>query len=564
MVCTRSMQLSVKKTKMEQKTLESLLVTIDAATGEQVSISSRCAEMDAEVPLHLGVSKAILENVIFCHQEDANWPLSEPSVLKRKFDEIFASTRYTKALDVIKSIRKEQAIEIKLDEQKLEFLKMEREKSHKIVVSLGIYERKIEENGQKIEFFEEEAKKISSEVNELLLKLSNIESICNEREALENERNLYEREVLELLKNTKEIEGNDDELNELISKYSCSVEESERKMSLLQNEKMLQEKEMTRLSESHSKLVGESASKRSLFEMQQKRMEDNRRILSALLTKYSLSSDAQDLRGCVEEHLLQKEKEFSHLHNNLQIRMDEQIQRVNNVAVEKSKIIESKAMKMKQREEMESEISKLKQKQKQLCMVEKELLLLKDQISKEELYLNDLRSGISGIAFVNSIEEIEKKLREIDEIYRVESGKISEMERNKKNVEVYEKKKMEAEKSKAQKQQLSAEIKFLFMKLINCDSIPMDQWIKTLAAFDEEIKKEFQRKDSQYRSLLMDHSNSSMMMRIEETKISKLKERQSWIEEKVGFVCSISEFQHLYEESQMKLTNCIQYLFVLN
>lgn len=49
--------------------------------------------MDEEVPYLLGVSRAILENVIFCHQEESNWPLSEPAALKKKFDDIFEATK---------------------------------------------------------------------------------------------------------------------------------------------------------------------------------------------------------------------------------------------------------------------------------------------------------------------------------------------------------------------------------------------------------------------------------------------------------------------------------------
>jgi DNA repair protein RAD50 len=49
--------------------------------------------MDVEIPHLLGVSKAVLENVIFCHQEDSYWPLSEASTLKKKFDDIFEATR---------------------------------------------------------------------------------------------------------------------------------------------------------------------------------------------------------------------------------------------------------------------------------------------------------------------------------------------------------------------------------------------------------------------------------------------------------------------------------------
>lgn len=40
--------------------------------------------------------QAILECVIFVHQEDSNWPLADGQTLKRNFDDIFAATKYTK------------------------------------------------------------------------------------------------------------------------------------------------------------------------------------------------------------------------------------------------------------------------------------------------------------------------------------------------------------------------------------------------------------------------------------------------------------------------------------
>lgn len=49
--------------------------------------------MDEEVPRLMGVSTAILDNVIFCHQEESNWPLSEPAALKKKFDDIFEASK---------------------------------------------------------------------------------------------------------------------------------------------------------------------------------------------------------------------------------------------------------------------------------------------------------------------------------------------------------------------------------------------------------------------------------------------------------------------------------------
>ena len=61
---------------------------------QRVSISNRCGDIDQEMVRHLGVSKAILSNVIFCHQEDSLWPLWESSRLKPIFDDIFAASRF--------------------------------------------------------------------------------------------------------------------------------------------------------------------------------------------------------------------------------------------------------------------------------------------------------------------------------------------------------------------------------------------------------------------------------------------------------------------------------------
>ncbi|KAJ5454440.1 uncharacterized protein N7458_005396 [Penicillium daleae] len=110
MVATRSLQLTVKKTTRQQKTLEGQLVMVK--NGERASISSRVAELDQIMPQYLGVSKAVLDSVIFCHQDESLWPMSEPSALKKRFDEIFEAMKYTKAIDNIKALRKKQNEEL--------------------------------------------------------------------------------------------------------------------------------------------------------------------------------------------------------------------------------------------------------------------------------------------------------------------------------------------------------------------------------------------------------------------------------------------------------------------
>lgn len=134
MTANRRLQVTKKKTALSMKTLEGTIAYTNDEEDrtKRRTLSTRCSDLDEEIPRLLGVSKSILENVIFCHQEESNWPLSEPSVLKKKFDDIFEATKYTKALDQIKSIRKEQTTELKVDRERLVSYKTDRDRAVKV------------------------------------------------------------------------------------------------------------------------------------------------------------------------------------------------------------------------------------------------------------------------------------------------------------------------------------------------------------------------------------------------------------------------------------------------
>ena len=129
MVINRNLQLIVKKNTRQQKTLECTLVV--NKDGERSALSSRVAELDQIMPQNLGVSKAILDSVIFCHQDESLWPMSEPSALKKKFDEIFEALKYTKAIDNIKSLRKAQNEALKIFKNTEQFTKDIKDKGEK-------------------------------------------------------------------------------------------------------------------------------------------------------------------------------------------------------------------------------------------------------------------------------------------------------------------------------------------------------------------------------------------------------------------------------------------------
>lgn len=166
MICTRSLQLTQKRDRTEQKTLESVLWR-EGENGENVSVSSRCADIDAEMPHHLGVSTSVLESIIFCHQEESTWPLGEPVVVKKRLDEIFASSRYSKALDSLKTSKKECGADIRLKTNELGFLAKMREKKESLEARIRSHEAMIEKNERRLEAYEDELGRCNGVLGEI-------------------------------------------------------------------------------------------------------------------------------------------------------------------------------------------------------------------------------------------------------------------------------------------------------------------------------------------------------------------------------------------------------------
>lgn len=264
-VCIRSFQLTQKASKMEYKALESVLQTINPHTGEKVCLSYRCADMDREIPALMGVSKAILENVIFAHQDEANWPLQDPSTLKKKFDDIFSATRYTKALEVIKKLHKEQAQEIKTYKLKLENLQtlrdsafklresisQDQEKTETLKIQIQELQRNIQDADAKIQETEETLKEMRKIQEKILAKTAERSTLVKESErqykALDEE-NTDSDEDLKKWKTSfdehfalleSKISKQERELNDLELKSSSLKETKDdnlREISKLQNE----------------------------------------------------------------------------------------------------------------------------------------------------------------------------------------------------------------------------------------------------------------------------------------------------------------------------------------
>ncbi|CBZ28415.1 RAD50 DNA repair-like protein [Leishmania mexicana MHOM/GT/2001/U1103] len=128
----RSFQATRSAHRVTFTTLDNTVAFQDLATGEVVSSTYRASDVDRVVPEMLGVSPAVLEHVIFCHQEECNWPLGPPKDVKRIFDDIFAATRYVLALDRLRDNSKEFRRQLKEHEASLMALREHREQAKQL------------------------------------------------------------------------------------------------------------------------------------------------------------------------------------------------------------------------------------------------------------------------------------------------------------------------------------------------------------------------------------------------------------------------------------------------
>ncbi|XP_015757847.1 PREDICTED: DNA repair protein RAD50-like [Acropora digitifera] len=236
-VVTRTLVSEQKGKMVRTRTMEGNIMR--EVHGERQSLSSKCADINREMISFLGVSKAVLDNVIFCHQEESNWPLSEGKVLKQKFDDIFAATRYIKALDAIRKFRQEQTQTVKEYAIELNHLKANKEKAEQISDELTQTQGKVSATKDKVRELNEKLKPVE-------MKLTDLQSIASDVVRLERKLESLSTERRQLSKVETDLEdkiinlfnGPVEELHKIFADFQQRVVEKEN--SLRRDEGKLQ------------------------------------------------------------------------------------------------------------------------------------------------------------------------------------------------------------------------------------------------------------------------------------------------------------------------------------
>ncbi|KAJ7134632.1 P-loop containing nucleoside triphosphate hydrolase protein [Mycena epipterygia] len=292
MLAVRNLSVTVKKTSgLTMKTLESILALADNNSdkgGKRGVISTKCAEMDAEIPQLLGVSKAVLENVIFCHQEDSYWPLAEPAALKKKFDDIFEATKYTKALDSIKALRKDRVAELKAEKERLDGLSREKTHSDKLKARIAdlnqaIAAKEVEHDETKKAYDElvisnQKFYEYATHFREVYLRVKNFNA----------NKDRIQQDLDEARVTLQEMPGTLAELEAKLNNSDGDLLAHRQKLATAKNKVEAIEEELVTARKQHTELAKQQGTFKAEFEAQQERITERENLIQRTSEKLKI------------------------------------------------------------------------------------------------------------------------------------------------------------------------------------------------------------------------------------------------------------------------------------
>lgn len=421
MVCTRSMQLTVKKKAApSMKTLDGTLTVV--RNNERSTVSSRQAELDAQVPMYLGTSAAILEYVIFCHQEDSAWPLSEPSILKKRFDEIFEALKYTKALDQIKSVRKDQMQQVKVDSVQLSADKTTKERGARIRAQSDNLLERISELRTRITALDEQMAVAVNEQEALFRSGREFERIIAELGKFRHERGLLEETVKDLSSNIEEYEDSDEALREMQADYKRNMALIETRIQTIKGDRVAAQKELVdRRRDLEGAMTGEGRlrAEAEQYERQVKRRIEMINQISRThnIRGFDMQLDDEQIRD-FEHKLSQLVKQSSarldQLRQSGRSRESELGGELQTLMTQKTQLEQQRLSARQQIRQQEVKIEDLRTTGSRDDVTDASVAQVDDEIRAIETKISEARSAMKGQDWEHGIQENRNKLIVLD------------------------------------------------------------------------------------------------------------------------------------------------------
>ncbi|CCE62091.1 hypothetical protein TPHA_0B04210 [Tetrapisispora phaffii CBS 4417] len=311
MIVTRNIQLLVKKTNNTFKTLDGQLVSI-TQDGYRSTLSTRTTDLDTHVPLYMGVPKAILEYVIFCHQEDSLWPLSEPANLKKKFDEIFQAMKFTKALDNLKVIKKDMSVDIKLLKQSVEHLKVDKDRSKATKFNIEKLQHKCEQFKKTVKEIESQLVDITKQSDEVFKTNQDFQKVLAHLENLKRNREYISHQINRLSETINVISLPVEEIEQNLVIFDRDTATKDDQIKQLENDISELKQNVNQIQEQSNILLEKQGKLKSYYDIYINNLSSLKNLKENVSRQYNINKEFSDetFQTALNDHL---DKENNHL-----------------------------------------------------------------------------------------------------------------------------------------------------------------------------------------------------------------------------------------------------------
>lgn len=144
-------------------------------------------------------------------------------MLKKRFDEIFEALKYTKALDQIKQVRKDQLIQVKLDTVELGHNKLNKERAARVRTDSEDLLGKITAIRGRVGILKEQIDEALIEQDKLFTSGQEFERIIAELDRYKHERSITKETLRDLSRNITEFEETDEELRDMQVNFATNM-----------------------------------------------------------------------------------------------------------------------------------------------------------------------------------------------------------------------------------------------------------------------------------------------------------------------------------------------------
>lgn len=432
MVATRSLQVTLKKTTKTQKSLEGALEM--KRDGRTETISTRVAELDQILPQYLGVSKAILENVIFCHQDDSLWPMSEPSTLKKKFDSIFEAEKYTKAIDNIRAIRKQYVVDLatyQANEKHAKENKIRGENSEKRQGKLFDEIAELRTEFEAVQAEDEVAQQKAAEAWDRTTKYQQLIAELNgKRVAQQTNR----ENVAALEDNLKVLAESDEELETMLEQYEERVSQYEDERNKHRDQYCDLQKELQVYRNSLGAKQSEIGKHEAEKEQHARNLLRRENLVREIALKHNIRgfehdiTDDQltDFQQLLGKHSREQNKALERARKTAQDELKEAQAQVNDLSAKKSALDQRRELSKTQIIANDQKISELQGTMNRIKTDEGAAAMLADKKQETEKQLNNANADAANSKFDDRIREAEKAVSVIDENKECLDGELLE------------------------------------------------------------------------------------------------------------------------------------------